>query len=93
MTFPFDPRHEPCEPTGSRPSGSLAESFRDNADILLKLADMQATLEGSYYRAHHELQRVQKLRRDREEKANSPCGRAVPFGSAPKPESPLPQPG
>ena len=69
MTFPFDPRHKLSEATGSRSSESLAESFRDNADILLKLADMQATLEGSYYRAHHELRRVQKLRRDREEKA------------------------
>ncbi len=72
MTSPFDPRQEPREATGSRPSESLAESFRDNADILLKLADMQATLEASYYRAHHELRRVQKLRRDREEEARQP---------------------
>jgi len=63
MTSPFDPRQEPREATGSRPSESLAVSFRGNADRLVKLVDMQATLEGSFYRALGELQRAQTARR------------------------------
>ena len=71
MTSPFDPR-QVRETPGLRASEDLAGTFRDNADLLVKLAEMQATLEGSFYRAHHELRRVQKLRTDREEKAKQP---------------------
>ena len=68
MTFLFDTRQEMLrEPSGLRASENLAETFRNNADLLLKLADMQATLEGSFYRALAELRRVQGLRKEREE--------------------------
>ena len=64
MTSPFDPRQELLRETpGLRASEDLAGTFRDNADVLLKLADMQATLEGSFYRALGELQRAQTARR------------------------------
>ena len=71
MTFPFDPREELMEPPGLRASESLAGTFRDNADLLLKLMEMQATLEGSFHRAVHELQRMQRVRKEREEKAKA----------------------
>ena len=50
-------------------SDELAATFRGEADTLLKLSQVEAHLEDSFYRALDELQRLQRIRKDREEKA------------------------
>ena len=54
-----------------RVSKELAGTFRAEADTLLKLSQVEAHLEDSFYRALEELRQVQGLRKDREEKARA----------------------
>ena len=71
MTFPFDPGQYVHDLVRPRSSSGLASTYREDANLLLKLTEMQATLEGSFYRALDELQRLQGIRKEREEKARA----------------------
>ena len=52
-------------------SDELAAAFRGEADTLLKLSQIEASLDDAFHKAVQELQRVQKRRKDRQEKARA----------------------
>jgi len=56
-----DPENSDEEP--ERPSLKLAETFRNKVDALSKLTQLEAALEGSFFRTLHELKRIQVERK------------------------------